>query len=97
QEVFRLQGVKINDKHLEAIVRQMLRKVRILQANDSMFLEGEPVSRWVFDDINEALMNDGKKPATAEPMLLGITKAALNTDSMLSAASFQETTKVFTE
>jgi DNA-directed RNA polymerase subunit beta' len=97
QEVYRLQGVKINDKHLEVIVRQMLRKVRILQANDSMFLEGEPVSRWVFDEINEALMTEGKKPATAEPMLLGITKAALNTDSMLSAASFQETTKVFTE
>ncbi len=97
QEVYRLQGVKINDKHMETIVRQMLRKVRILEANDSMFLEGEPVSRWVFEDINEALIAEGKKPATAEPMLLGITKAALNTDSMLSAASFQETTKVFTE
>ncbi|MBN8554043.1 MAG: DNA-directed RNA polymerase subunit beta' [Deltaproteobacteria bacterium] len=97
QEVYRLQGVKINDKHMEAIVRQMLRKVRILNANDSMFLEGEPVSRWVFEEANEKLMNEGKKPATAEPMLLGITKAALNTDSMLSAASFQETTKVFTE
>jgi DNA-directed RNA polymerase subunit beta' len=97
QEVYRLQGVKINDKHLEVIVRQMLRKVRIVAANDSMFLEGEPVSRWVFEDVNEQLISSGKKPATAEPMLLGITKAALNTDSMLSAASFQETTKVFTE
>jgi DNA-directed RNA polymerase subunit beta' len=97
QEVYRLQGVKINDKHIEAIVRQMLRKVRVVQANDSMFLEGEPVSRWVFEEANDALIAQGKKPATAEPMLLGITKAALNTDSMLSAASFQETTKVFTE
>lgn len=97
QEVYRLQGVKINDKHIETIVRQMLRKVRIVKANDSMFLEGEPVSRWYFDEVNEQLIAQGKKPATAEPMLLGITKAALNTDSVLSAASFQETTKVFTE
>jgi DNA-directed RNA polymerase subunit beta' len=97
QEVYRLQGVKINEKHMECIVRQMLRKVRILKANDSMFLEGEPVSRWVFDQVNDGLIAEGKKPATAEPMLLGITKAALNTDSILSAASFQETTKVFTE
>ncbi len=97
QEVYRLQGVKINDKHIEAIVRQMLRKVRIVDAGESMFLEGEPVSRWVFEETNEKLMAEGKRPATAEPMLLGITKAALNTDSMLSAASFQETTKVFTE
>jgi DNA-directed RNA polymerase subunit beta' len=97
QEVYRLQGVKINDKHMEAIVRQMLRKVRIVNANDSHFLEGEPVSRWVFEEANEALIAEGKKPATAEPMLLGITKASLNTDSVLSAASFQETTKVFTE
>ncbi len=97
QEVYRLQGVKINDKHMEVIVRQMLRKVRIVKANESTFLEGEPVSRWVFDDVNEKLISEGKKPATAEPMLLGITKAALNTDSILSAASFQETTKVFTE
>lgn len=97
QEVYRLQGVKINDKHMETIVRQMLRKVRIVRANDSMFLEGEPVSRWLFEETNEQLMAQGKKPAVAEPMLLGITKAALNTDSVLSAASFQETTKVFTE
>ncbi len=97
QEVYRLQGVKINDKHIECIVRQMLRKVRIVKANDSTFLEGEPVSRWMFEEANDALIAEGKKPATAEPMLLGITKAALNTDSVLSAASFQETTKVFTE
>jgi DNA-directed RNA polymerase subunit beta' len=97
QEVYRLQGVKINDKHMEAIVRQMLRKVRVTKANDSTFLEGEPVSRWIFDQTNEDLIAEGKKPAIAEPMLLGITKAALNTDSVLSAASFQETTKVFTE
>lgn len=97
QEVYRLQGVKINDKHMETIVRQMLRKVRVVNANDSMFLEGEPVSRWLFEEANEQLIAQGKKPATAEPMLLGITKAALNTDSVLSAASFQETTKVFTE
>lgn len=97
QDVYRLQGVYINDKHFEVIVRQMLRKVRIKEPNDSQFLQGEPVSRWLFEEENERLMAEGKKPAIAEPMLLGITKASLNTDSVLSAASFQETTKVFTE
>lgn len=97
QEVYRLQGVGINDKHFEVIVRQMLRKVRIKEPNDSTFLQDEPVSRWLFEEMNDKLVAEGKKPATAEPMLLGITKAALNTDSVLSAASFQETTKVFTE
>lgn len=97
QDVYRLQGVYINDKHFEVIVRQMLRKVRIKEPNDSQFLQGEPVSRWLFEEVNEKLIAEGKRPATAEPMLLGITKASLNTDSVLSAASFQETTKVFTE
>ncbi len=97
QEVYRLQGVGINDKHFEAVVRQMLRKVRIKEPNDSTFLQDEAVSRWVFEEMNEKLIADGKRPATAEPLLLGITKSALNTDSVLSAASFQETTKVFTE
>jgi len=97
QEVYRLQGVGINDKHFETVVRQMLRKVRIKEPNDSTFLEDEPVSRWNFEAANEKLVAEGKKPAMAEPMLLGITKSALNTDSVLSAASFQETTKVFTE
>lgn len=97
QEVYRLQGVGINDKHFEVIVRQLLRKVRIKEPNDSHFLQDEAVSRWVFEEANEKLLSEGKRPAIAEPMLLGITKAALNTDSVLSAASFQETTKVFTE
>jgi DNA-directed RNA polymerase subunit beta' len=97
QGVYRLQGVGIDDKHFEVIVRQMLRKVRIKESNDSKFLQGEAVSRWLFDEENEALIAAGRRPATAEPLLLGITKAALNTDSVLSAASFQETTKVFTE
>jgi len=97
QSVYRLQGVGIDDKHFEVIVRQMLRKVRIKEPNDSKFLDGEAISRWLFEEENEALIAEGKRPATAEPLLLGITKAALNTDSVLSAASFQETTKVFTE
>ncbi|TVQ80285.1 MAG: DNA-directed RNA polymerase subunit beta' [Bradymonadales bacterium] len=97
QGVYRLQGVGIDDKHFEVIVRQMLRKVRIKEPNDSHFLNAEAVSRWLFEEENDRLIAEGKKPATAEPLLLGITKAALNTDSVLSAASFQETTKVFTE
>ena len=98
QEVYRLQGVKINDKHIEVIVRQMLRRVRITDAGDSRFLIGEQVERWRFAEENEKLLTEGdKRPAVAEPLLLGITKASLSTDSFISAASFQETTKVLTE
>jgi DNA-directed RNA polymerase subunit beta' len=97
QEVYRLQGVKINDKHIEVIVRQMLRKVRVSETGDSPFLSGEQVDKAVFEETNEALKTKGQKPASAEPLLLGITKASLSTESFISAASFQETTKVFTE
>jgi DNA-directed RNA polymerase subunit beta' len=97
QEVYRLQGVKINDKHIEVIVRQMLRRVRITDSGDSRFLIGEQVERWRFDEENEALLSQGQQPPRAEPLLLGITKASLSTDSFISAASFQETTKVLTE
>jgi DNA-directed RNA polymerase subunit beta' len=97
QEVYRLQGVKINDKHIEVIVRQMLRRVRITDSGDSRFLIGEQVERWRFDEENEALLAQSQVPPRAEPLLLGITKASLSTDSFISAASFQETTKVLTE
>jgi len=97
QEVYRLQGVKINDKHIETIVRQMLRHVRIVDPGDSDLLEDEQIEKWTFEEINEKLRTKGKKPAVAEPMLLGITKASLATESFISAASFQETTKVLTE
>ncbi len=97
QEVYRLQGVKINDKHIEVIVRQMLRKVRITDVGDSDFLVGEQVEKSSFASANAQLEADGKQLATAEPQLLGITKASLSTESFISAASFQETTKVLTE
>ncbi len=97
QEVYRLQGVKINDKHFEVIVRQMLRKVKITGVGDSTFMLGEQVEWTRFEQENEKLLAEGKRPATAEPMLLGITRAALTTDSFISAASFQETTKVLTD
>jgi DNA-directed RNA polymerase subunit beta' len=97
QQVYRLQGVKINDKHIEIIVRQMLRRVRIKDPGDTTFLVGEPVERIVFFEENERVTSQGGKPATAEPLLLGITRASLSTDSWLSAASFQETTRVLTE
>jgi DNA-directed RNA polymerase subunit beta' len=97
QEVYRLQGVKINDKHIEVIVRQMLRRVRITDSGDTRFLIGEQVERWRFDEENEKMLGEGQRPAVAEPLLLGITKASLSTDSFISAASFQETTKVLTE
>ena len=97
QEIYRLQGVRINDKHIEVIVRQMLRRVRIAQAGDSDFLVGDQVEKMRFLEMNENLMADGKEPAIAEPLLLGITKASLATESFISAASFQETTKVLTE
>ncbi len=97
QEVYRLQGVFINDKHIEVIVRQMLQKVEIDDQGDSDFLHAEQVDRLEFDEANERLKEDGKKQATASPVLLGITKASLQTRSFISAASFQETTRVLTE
>lgn len=97
QEVYRLQGVRINDKHIEVIVRQMLSKVRIVDPGDSQFLIDEPVDRFVFDEVNATIKKKKGKLAIAEPLLLGITKASLTTDSFMSAASFQETTKVLTE
>lgn len=97
QEVYRLQGVSINDKHIEVIVRQMLRKVRIVDAGDTKFLVGEQVERLVFDEENERVTAEGGQVALAEPLLLGITKVSLSTESWISAASFQETTKVLTD
>ena len=97
QRVYRLQGVDINDKHIEVIVRQMLKKVRIEENGDSEFLPGPMVDTLEFEDRNKELVADGKEPATGEQIMLGITKAALATNSFLSAASFQETTKVLTE
>jgi DNA-directed RNA polymerase subunit beta' len=97
QEVYRLQGVKINDKHIEIIVRQMLRKVRVKEVGDTDFLVGEHVDRVVVDQVNRRMEEEGRRPATIEPLLLGITKASLSTESFISAASFQETTKVLTE
>ncbi len=97
QDVYRLQGVSINDKHIEIIVRQMLRKVRIEDPGDTEFLPGSQVSRFEFEDKNEQVLANGGRPALGKPVLLGITKAALTTDSFISAASFQETTRVLTE
>ena len=97
QEVYRLQGVVINDKHIEVIVRQMLQKVEITDAGDSDVITGEQIDRLDLDMMNEALIAEGKKPASGVPVLLGITKASLNTRSFFSAASFQETTRVLTE
>ena len=97
QRVYRLQGVDINDKHIEVIVRQMLKKIRIEEAGDTEFLPGTNVDILEFEDTNAALIAEGKEPATGEQIMLGITKASLATPSFLSAASFQETTKVLTE
>ncbi|WP_201831591.1 DNA-directed RNA polymerase subunit beta' [Microvirga zambiensis] len=97
QEVYRLQGVLINDKHIEVIVRQMLQKVEITEGGDSELLSGEQVDRLEFEEINERLVAEKKKPAEGVPVLLGITKASLQTRSFISAASFQETTRVLTE
>ncbi len=97
QEVYRLQGVVINDKHIEVITRQMLRKIRIEETGDTSFLPGTQVNRFDFEDENEAILADGGKPAIGKPVLLGITKASLSTDSFISGASFQETTRVLTE
>ncbi|KFC62824.1 DNA-directed RNA polymerase subunit beta' [Devosia sp. LC5] len=97
QEVYRLQGVLINDKHIEVIVRQMLQKVEIVDPGESGLLKDEQLDKLDFDELNDALVAEGKKPATANPVLLGITKASLQTRSFISAASFQETTRVLTE
>ncbi|MDT5063336.1 MAG: DNA-directed polymerase subunit beta [Acidobacteriota bacterium] len=97
QEVYRLQGVNINDKHIEVIVRQMLRWVKIKEVGDTEFLLDEQVDRFRFTDENERVSGEDGEPAQAEPLLLGITKASLSTDSFISAASFQETTRVLTE
>ena len=97
QDVYRLQGVKINDKHIEVIVRQMLRRVQITDPGDTNFIQGEQVERSEMLDENDRVVELGKRPATYENVLLGITKASLSTDSFISAASFQETTRVLTE
>ncbi|PIE65925.1 MAG: DNA-directed RNA polymerase subunit beta', partial [Deltaproteobacteria bacterium] len=97
QQVYRLQGVRINDKHIEIIVRQMLRWVRVIDVGDTNFLVNEQVERWRFEIENNAVLARGGEPASAEPIMLGITKASLSTESFLSASSFQETTKVLTE
>jgi DNA-directed RNA polymerase subunit beta' len=97
QDVYRLQGVKINDKHIEVIVRQMLRRVVVENAGGSTYIAGEQVERSEILNVNDALMAEGKLPATYTNVLLGITKASLSTDSFISAASFQETTRVLTE
>jgi DNA-directed RNA polymerase subunit beta' len=97
QEVYRLQGVKINDKHMEVIVRQMLRRVRITDPGDTVFIADEQVERYRFQEENDKVMAQGGRPAIGDPLLLGITKASLSTQSFISAASFQETTRVLTE
>jgi DNA-directed RNA polymerase subunit beta' len=97
QEVYRLQGVSINDKHIEVIVKQMLRQVTVKDVGSSGFLLGEQVEKWKFEEENSSIIEKGGVPATAEPLLLGITKASLSTESFISAASFQETTKVLSD
>jgi DNA-directed RNA polymerase subunit beta' len=97
QEVYRLQGVRINDKHIEVIVRQMMRRVKVTDVGDTDFIMAEQVDRMRFEEANQKVIAQGGQPAVAEPLILGITKASLSTDSFISAASFQETTKVLTE
>jgi len=97
QEVYRLQGVNINDKHIETIVRQMMRWVKVEEVGDTEFILDEQVDKFRFQSENERVINEGGQPATGRPLLLGITKASLSTDSFISAASFQETTRVLTE
>jgi DNA-directed RNA polymerase subunit beta' len=97
QEVYRLQGVRINDKHIEVIVRQMLRRVTVKDVGDTSFLVDEQVEKHLFEEENERVIANGGQPAKGEPLLLGITKASLSTESFISASSFQETTKVLTE
>ncbi len=97
QEVYRLQGVRINDKHIEVIVRQMLRRIRVTDVGDTNFIIDSQVEKHVFEVENQRVMDAGGKPAVGEPLLLGITKASLSTESFISASSFQETAKVLTE
>ena len=97
QEVYRNQGVSINDKHIEIIIRQMMRWIEVVDPGDSEFVVGDKVDKFKFQQVNDELLAEGKKPAKGRQLLLGITKAALNTDSFISAASFQETTKVLTD
>lgn len=97
QEVYKLQGVKINDKHIEVIVRQMLKRVKVKEVGDTRFLVDDQVEKYVFEEENERVLKEGGKPAVGDPLFLGITKASLITDSFISAASFQETTKVLTQ
>ena len=97
QEVYRLQGVKINDKHIEVIVKQMLKRVKIKDPGDTTMLVGEAIEKNIFFEENGKIVEEGGTPAAAEPLLLGITRASLSTRSWLSAASFQETTRVLTE
>ncbi|MFN2164943.1 MAG: DNA-directed RNA polymerase subunit beta', partial [Anaerolineae bacterium] len=97
QKVYRSQGVSIHDKHIEVVIRQMLRKVQVRTAGDSDFLPGELVDRFIFEDVNDRIIAEGGQPARADTVLLGVTKASLNTESFLAAASFQETTRVLTE
>ena len=97
QEVYRLQGVVINDKHIETILRQMLKKIEVKNSGESNLLPGEIIDRIKFEDLNEKLIAEGKKPAVGERVLMGITKASLQTESFISAASFQETTRVLTD
>ncbi|MDE6979521.1 MAG: DNA-directed RNA polymerase subunit beta', partial [Helicobacter sp.] len=97
QQVYRRQGVNIADKHIEIIVSQMLRQVRIIDSGDTKFIEGDMVSKRHFREENDRILQAGKEPAIAEPVLLGITRTAISSDSIISAASFQETTKVLTE
>ena len=97
QEVYKLQGVKINDKHIEVIVRQMLKRVKVKEVGDTHFLVDDQVEKFVFEEENARVVKEGGKPAVGEPLFLGITKASLITDSFISAASFQETTKVLTQ
>ncbi len=97
QKVYRSQGVGIHDKHIEVILRQLLRRVMVRSTGDTDLLPGELLDRFKFEDINNYVIARGGKPAKAEPIVLGLTKAALNTESFLAMASFQETTRVLTE
>ena len=97
QNVYRLQGVTINDKHIEVITRQMLQKVEVLESGESAYLEGEQLDKMEVEEINEKLLEEKKEPVKYKPLLLGITKASLHTRSFISAASFQETTRVLTD
>jgi DNA-directed RNA polymerase subunit beta' len=97
QNVYRSQGVSIHDKHIEIIIRQMLKRVNVLESGDADLLPGELVERPKFENMNRAVVNDGGTPASGRPVLMGITKASLATESWLSAASFQETTRVLTD